>query len=92
MARFRKLPLEVEAVPASHLIQAAQHMWTDLPEWIRDAYDRGNIIFLPHGIHIHTLEGPLIANYDDWIIQGIRGEIYPCRQDIFNESYALIAP
>jgi len=36
---------------------------------------------------INTLEGALFANAGDWIITGIRGEKYPCKNDIFRETY-----
>ena len=36
---------------------------------------------------IHTLEGDLTAQPGDYIITGIAGEQYPCRADIFEETY-----
>ena len=36
---------------------------------------------------IPTLEGPHWANPGDWIIQGLKGEIYPCKPDIFEKTY-----
>ncbi|MBQ5857506.1 MAG: hypothetical protein IIW51_00680 [Peptococcaceae bacterium] len=36
---------------------------------------------------IHTLEGDLTAQPGDYIITGIAGERYPCRADIFEETY-----
>lgn len=36
---------------------------------------------------IPTLEGEMRANEGDYIIKGIHGEFYPCKQDIFEESY-----
>lgn len=36
---------------------------------------------------IHTLEGNMHANIGDYIIRGIKGEYYPCKPDIFNETY-----
>lgn len=38
-------------------------------------------------IKISTLEGDLFANPGDFIIKGIKGECYPCRADIFYETY-----
>jgi hypothetical protein len=38
-------------------------------------------------LEIDTLEGTMIANDGDYVIQGIKGEIYPCRDDIFLISY-----
>ena len=36
---------------------------------------------------IPTLEGAMIANINDWIIKGVKGEIYPCKPDIFDMTY-----
>ena len=35
------------------------------------------------GLKIYTLEGKMNANVGDYIIKGVRGEFYPCKQDIF---------
>ena len=37
--------------------------------------------------YIETPEGWLTVNDGDWIIRGIRGEFYPCRNDIFKATY-----
>lgn len=39
---------------------------------------------------IKTLEGEHVANVNDWIIKGIKGEFYPCKPDIFQATYSLI--
>lgn len=39
------------------------------------------------GLKIETKEGTMLASFGDWIICGIHGEFYPCKPDIFNESY-----
>ena len=36
---------------------------------------------------IETLEGPLQGRKGDYLITGIRGEKYPCKPDIFHETY-----
>lgn len=36
---------------------------------------------------IHTLEGDMVANEGDYILKGVKGEFYPCREDIFLETY-----
>lgn len=36
---------------------------------------------------IHTLEGDMKADAGDWIITGVRGEQYPYKPDIFEETY-----
>ena len=39
---------------------------------------------------IHTLEGEMTANNGDWIIRGVKGELYPCKPDIFEATYDLV--
>lgn len=36
---------------------------------------------------IDTLEGQMRANLGDYVIKGVEGEYYPCRQDIFEKTY-----
>ena len=36
---------------------------------------------------IQTLEGIMHANIGDWIITGIKGEQYPCKPDVFEQTY-----
>jgi hypothetical protein len=35
---------------------------------------------------IQTLEGSMVATFGDWIIKGIKGELYPCKPDIFEAT------
>ncbi len=39
------------------------------------------------GVIIETLEGKMQANIGDMIIKGVKGEFYPCKPDIFKETY-----
>jgi len=39
------------------------------------------------GRDIETLEGTMHANPGDWIITGIKGERYPCKDEIFRQTY-----
>jgi len=36
---------------------------------------------------IETLEGTMRADAGDWIIKGVKGEFYPCKPDIFEQTY-----
>lgn len=38
-------------------------------------------------IAIDTLEGTMRVDYGDYIIKGVQGEFYPCKPDIFHETY-----
>jgi len=42
------------------------------------------------GLHIPTLEGLHLAREGDWIIKGVRGELYPCKPDIFEATYEAV--
>lgn len=39
------------------------------------------------GLLIPTLEGLMVARARDWIIRGVKGELYPCKPDIFEATY-----
>ena len=43
--------------------------------------------FYSDEIVIKTLEGDMTAANGDWIIRGIKGELYPCKNDIFEATY-----
>jgi len=42
------------------------------------------------GILIPTLEGLMIGIENDWIIRGVKGELYPCKPDIFEATYERV--
>lgn len=39
---------------------------------------------------IDTLEGRMMVSAGDWIITGIKGELYPCKPDIFEATYEAV--
>ncbi len=43
-------------------------------------------------ILIDTLEGMITASKGDFIIKGVKGEFYPCKPDIFQQTYEPIEP
>lgn len=43
-------------------------------------------------LYIGTLEGTMAALPGDWIIRGVKGEIYPCKPDIFAATYEPVEP
>jgi hypothetical protein len=95
MARFRKKPVVIEAWPVRELTRAAGREWAALPQPIMEAYERGDVLFpvvddgRPY-ISIRTLEGIMDGQRDDWIIQGVKGELYPCKPDIFEATYEAV--
>ena len=59
-----------------------------IPEWAIKAYEDGLLCYKDEGdLYIHTLEGEMKCGLNSYIVQGVRGEIYHCRQDILEEKY-----
>lgn len=44
----------------------------------------------PKNLEIQTLEGIMRADIGDYIIQGVKGEFYPCKPDVFEKTYEPI--
>lgn len=77
--------------------------WEGLPAWLpkcfpplptealtRASVQPGEIRRYEDFLHIGTLEGVMAAAPGDWIIRGVKGEIYPCKPDIFAATYELV--
>ena len=88
MPRYRKKPVEVEA------IQFTGDNAAMLVEWIGNGADwyQRYLMGEPETkvIEIPTLEGTMEAVEGDWIIQGVQGEFYPCKPDIFDQTYESV--
>ena len=90
MTQYRKKQVVINAWPAKEISFFAVNDWSKMPMEINDVYEKGGWVFLTNGeINIPTLEGTMKANKDDMIIQGVNGEFYPCKQDIFEKTYEL---
>ena len=88
MSLYRKKPVVIKAWPANEVWYAATRNWSLLPSEIAAAYEKGGWVFLGNGdISVPTLEGPVMASKNDMIIQGVNGEFYPCKPDIFDKTY-----
>lgn len=57
------------------------------PVWIVEAIEKGDVTFSEKQMFIRTLEGVMTANKGDYIIRGVKGELYPCKPDIFQQTY-----
>lgn len=88
--KFRKKPVMIEAFQ----LRAGE----TLPDWFCTAlldgrvrfpnsYIAGDSIVANAPAFIQTLEGEMRADDGDWIIRGVKGEIYPCKPDIFAATY-----
>ncbi|WP_297478353.1 hypothetical protein [Ferrovum sp.] len=81
--KFRKKPVIIEAR------QLTNRNVVELVDWIDEAVDEWHASENEDYsyILIKTLEGNLKAKINDWIIQGVKGEFYPCKPDIFEATY-----
>lgn len=84
--KYRKKPVIVEAI---QFTGTKENLKT-----LEDFIDRAIITesdFISDNyvdrIEIETLEGNHVANVGDYIIQGVQGEHYPCKPDIFKSTY-----
>lgn len=95
--KFRKKPVVIEAV------QLTYANWNEICEFagvgaLEDGKPQGTDCGMGGkkfkvegpGLLIPTKEGVMIADPNDWIIKGIKGEFYPCKPDIFDLTYEKV--
>ena len=77
--KYRKKPVVIEA------IRFIGSNYEEIREFIGQ-----NTLCSDSSIVIPTLEGLMIATEGDYIIKGVQGEYYPCKPDIFKETYEKV--
>lgn len=89
MSKFRKKPVVIEA------IRFTGHNGDEALLWCRS--EDVSLGFSPNAdepdthMSIETLEGEMRVSPGDWIIRGVKGELYPCKPDIFDMTYEAVA-
>ena len=101
--KYRKRPVVIESFQYDgDMINSSGKPY--VPEWAISAvnnntmYYDGSELFIHtlEGDHhvtelfIHTLEGDHHVTVGDYVIQGINGELYPCKPDIFEKTYEAV--
>lgn len=81
MPKYRKIPVVIEAIQFTGVNQS------QIMKWLEYLDARVHWWFHDDVIDIPTLEGTMTASSGDYIIQGVEGEFYPCKPDIFNKTY-----
>lgn len=81
MGKFRKLPVEIEAIQWDG--------WNETFDKIKILCGKRKVLITKDAdkIEIETLEGNHLANVGDYIIRGVKGGCYPCKSDIFKMTY-----
>lgn len=89
--RYRKKPVVIEAFQMTPERRESNADW---PGWLHEAWNKESSeessLFPTPGsqtLSIHTLEGDHVVSFGDFIIRGVKGELYPCKPDIFAKTY-----
>lgn len=85
ISRYQKKPVAVEAVRWTGYNFEEIKSFVGCSCGLRGSYMNPDLI-------IHTLEGDHHALVGDYIIKGVHGEFYPCKPDIFMETYEEVEP
>jgi hypothetical protein len=89
--KYRKKPVVIDAVlwTGDNLKEVISFstLHQSASKWTWEEYEE---IVKRDGLKIFTLEGTMSARIGDWIIRGVKGEIYPCKPDIFEATYEKI--
>ena len=87
MAKYRKRPVVIEAVNVKDL---HGNRTMEIPAWVLKGLRDGVIFFVNGNTFVKTKEGELRCPDDNWIIQGVEGELYPCDPAIFEKTYDAV--
>ena len=97
--KYKKLPVVIEAFQMTKERKEDHSEW---PVWLNKAYrkyrfDEGSLYNAESSIStfrskkgmfcIHTLEGEHLVQWNDYIIRGVNGELYPCKEEVFLKTY-----
>lgn len=83
MPKFKKIPVVIEAILWDGKNETHTKIITSFGA---NRTERGE----DEVLRIETLEGIMRAQKGDWIIKGVKGEIYPCKPDIFAQTYEAV--
>lgn len=88
---FRKKPVTIAAIQwtGSNFEEIKAFFGQDLERCLELTEITPNLE-IKSNLTIKTLEGNFIALPDDFIIRGVKGEYYPCKPDIFEQTYEVI--
>ena len=93
--RYKKKPVIIEAFQFTEDSRINNSQW---PDWLHLAWQKEpsqeGAVFIVNkdedgegGYFCRTLEGIQNITLNDYIIRGVKGEIYPCKPDIFKMTY-----
>ena len=86
--KYKKKPVVIEAFQYDGDLKSSNGKWY-VPEWAVKAFENGVMFYDECELFIKTLEGVHHVSINDYVIQGVQGELYPCKPNIFVETYEL---
>lgn len=100
MAKYRKKPIKIEAFQYDGDLKGSDGYYY-VPDWAVKAFEDGTMYYdgmkqgeeyndAPCELFINTLEGVHHVSVGDYVIQGVNGELYPCKPDIFEKTYESV--
>ena len=85
--KYRKKPIVIEAIQCAGTWEQA----AEIKKFAGDSYlEINDLDFKRTYVYLKTLEGEHIVSPKDYIIKGVKGEIYPCKPDIFEMTYEMV--
>lgn len=92
--KYKKRPVVIEAFKYDGDLQDSDGRFY-VPLWAVRAYAEGVMHYgvhekEPYELYIDTLEGTHHVSVGDYVIQGVNGELYPCKPDIFEKTYEAV--
>lgn len=96
--KYIKKPVVIEAFQYDGDLKGGNGKYY-VPEWAVKAFEDGTIFYKdpvspllsPCELFVKTLEGEMHVSDGDYIIEGVNGEIYPCKPDIFEKTYEVVS-
>lgn len=78
---YRKRPVSIEAFQYNGTVQ-------NFEPWAKKALEDGVLVYTEAGV-LQVVSGKdvLTVNVGDYVIKGVQGELYPCHEDIFMQTY-----
>ena len=84
MTKYRKKPVIIDAIQWDGTQKGIENIVDEFPDMCVFPPITPGLFF------IRTLEGNHMATKGDWIIKGVAGEYYPCKPDIFEQTYEAV--
>ena len=95
--QYRKKPVFIKAYQWTefdedviHGVRSATVEQMGWPDWLIEAWRAEVVRKAGTGTIVVTLGGPRTVALNDWIIHGVAQELYPCKADIFEQTYEVV--